>query len=406
MTEGSRSLANAQGAGKKSRPAEKKRVNRRDVEEIVDALRQSREGAHNIRHGGVARRVPSRMALAEVINGVSAALFPTHYGQPDLDAGSVDEFVRGKLKDSLGTLVEQVRLSLPLASSETQPEIESAGRVAQDIAQEFAAQLPDIRGQLADDLRAAYEGDPSAASMPEILLGYPGMVAIICYRLSRALHLLGAPLVARLITLVAHSRTGIDIHPGAEIGTGLLHRSWNRRGDWRDSHNRQACAAFAGGHAGCDALGGGHPRPRIEGGRAPSDSRRRCFCACRRYIAWPDHRSGRGIRDRRQCLAYPQRASWQQHRAAPVARPGLRRRVEVRLLGADHYHSPIIIPGGRRRFMMCSLETVIRIRRARSHSNRRSAYSRQMDPRAGSTPLSSSSPGSFARSNSCGRKPS
>ena len=222
MTEGSRSLANAQGAGKKSRPAEKKRVNRRDVEEIVDALRQSREGAHNIRHGGVARRVPSRMALAEVINGVSAALFPTHYGQPDLDAGSVDEFVRGKLKDSLGTLVEQVRLSLPLASSETQPEIESAGRVAQDIAQEFAAQLPDIRGQLADDLRAAYEGDPSAASMPEILLGYPGMVAIICYRLSRALHLLGAPLVARLMTLVAHSRTGIDIHPGAEIGTGFF----------------------------------------------------------------------------------------------------------------------------------------------------------------------------------------
>ena len=71
-------------------------------------------------------------------------------------------------------------------------------------------------------MRAAYEGDPGAASMPEILLGYPGMVAIICYRFARALHLLGAPLVARLITLVAHSRTGIEIHPGAEIGTGFF----------------------------------------------------------------------------------------------------------------------------------------------------------------------------------------
>jgi serine O-acetyltransferase len=59
---------------------------------------------------------------------------------------------------------------------------------------------------LAADLCAAYEGDPSAASMPEILLGYPGMVAIICYRLARALHLPGAPLIARLMTLVAHSR--------------------------------------------------------------------------------------------------------------------------------------------------------------------------------------------------------
>lgn len=222
MTEGSRSLANAQGGGKKSRPAEKNGNRRWDIEEIVDALRHSREVAHNIRHEGVARRVPSRTALAEVINGVSTVLFPTHYGQPDLDPGSIDEFVRGKLKDTLGTLVEQLRLSLPLAASEARFESESAGRVAQDIAQEFAAQLPDIRAQLAADLRAAYEGDPSASSMPEILLGYPGMVAIICYRLGRALHLLGAPLVARLITLVAHSRTGIDIHPGAEVGTGFF----------------------------------------------------------------------------------------------------------------------------------------------------------------------------------------
>jgi len=222
MTEGSRSLASTQGDGKNPRPAEKKRPNRWDIGEIVDALRHSREVAQNIRHGGVARRVPSRTALAEVINGVSAALFPTHYGQPDLDTGSTDEFVRVKLKDSLGVLVEQIRLSLPLASSETRLEIESARRVAQDITQEFAAQLPIIRVQLVEDLRAAYEGDPGAASMPEILLGYPGMVAIICYRLARALHLLGAPLVARLMTLVAHSRTGIEIHPGAEIGIGFF----------------------------------------------------------------------------------------------------------------------------------------------------------------------------------------
>ncbi len=222
MTEGSRALAKVQSGGKKPRAGEKDRARRWAVEDVVDALRHSREVAHNIRYEGVARRLPSRTALAEVINGVSAVLFPTHYGQPDLDPGGVDEFVRGKLKHSLGTLVEQVRLSLPLSASEARFESESAARVAQDIAREFAAQLPDVRSQLAEDLRAAYEGDPGAASMPEILLGYPGMVAIICYRLARALHLLGAPLVARLMTLVAHSRTGIDVHPGAEIGPGFF----------------------------------------------------------------------------------------------------------------------------------------------------------------------------------------
>ncbi|HTT81954.1 MAG TPA: hypothetical protein VMF67_00585 [Rhizomicrobium sp.] len=210
------------GGGKRSRPLEKSAVSRWDIDEVVDALRHSRDVAHNIRQGGVARRLPSRMAVAEIINGVSAALFPTHYGQPDLNPASIDDFVRGKLENSLGVLIEQVRLSLPLAASETRIEIESAGRVAQDIAQEFAAQLPAIREQLAGDLHAAYEGDPGAASIPEILLGYPGMVAIICYRLARALHLLGAPLVARLMTLVAHSRTGIDIHPGAEIGPAFF----------------------------------------------------------------------------------------------------------------------------------------------------------------------------------------
>ena len=189
---------------------------------IIAELKESREVTHNIRHGRVARRLPSRAALAEIINGLSAALFPTHYGQPHLHDDSIDEFVRTTLRSALSELVEQIRLSIPLGWSDTTPAVQVTNRVARDIAHELALQLPAIRAMLAADLRAAYEGDPSAASMPEILLGYPGMVAIICYRLARALHLLGAPLIARLTTLVAHSRTGIDIHPGAEIGPSFF----------------------------------------------------------------------------------------------------------------------------------------------------------------------------------------
>jgi len=191
---------------------------KRNLDSVVAELRHSREVTHNIRHGGVARRLPSRAALSEIVNGLAAAIFPTHYGQPDLGAGNIDQFVRRKLKTTLKELEEQVRLSLPLVASGEAPALAAAERVAHDITQEFASQLPEIRAAIVADLRATHENDHGTASMPEILLGYPGMVAIMCYRIARTLYLLGAPLVARLITLIAHSRTGIDIHPGAEIG--------------------------------------------------------------------------------------------------------------------------------------------------------------------------------------------
>jgi serine O-acetyltransferase len=191
---------------------------RTDIDAIVAELRLSRDITHNIRHGGVARRLPSRTAVAEILNGLTTALFPTHYGQPDLGTDSVDAFVRGKLKTALAQLEEQMMLSLPLSMSGEAPAVAAATRIARDVAVEFASQLPKIRAAVVADLRAAHENDSGAPSMPEILLGYPGMIAIICYRIGRALHLLGVPLIARLVTLIAHSRTGIDIHSGAEIG--------------------------------------------------------------------------------------------------------------------------------------------------------------------------------------------
>ncbi|HLY06203.1 MAG TPA: hypothetical protein VKR31_10680 [Rhizomicrobium sp.] len=190
---------------------------RRNLDRVISDLRESRDVTHNIRHGGVARRLPSRTAVAEIVNGITTALFPTHYGQPDLN-DDIDGFVRGKLKTALTQLEEQTRLSLPLAMSGEASALAAAGRIAHDVVGEFASQLPEIRAALVSDLRAAHENDPCTASIPEILLGHPGMVAIICYRIARALYLLGVPFIARLVTLIAHSRTGIEIHPGADIG--------------------------------------------------------------------------------------------------------------------------------------------------------------------------------------------
>ncbi|TWT15000.1 serine O-acetyltransferase EpsC [Reyranella sp. CPCC 100927] len=199
-----------------------------DLASIVAALRVSREVINKVRHRGYVRELPSRAVLADIIGELSAALFPTHYGRPDLSDESIDYFVGNTLNSALTALAEQVRRGLLL---DAEPHEESILAVrAAAITRSFAARLPAIRAALVSDLMAAWHGDPSATSTTEVLLCYPGMNAIIHHRLAHALHRLGAPVVARLIAGLAHSATGIDIHPGAEIsgsffidhGTGVV----------------------------------------------------------------------------------------------------------------------------------------------------------------------------------------
>lgn len=193
-----------------------------NLQAVVSALRHSREQTHNVRHKGRIRELPSREALGQIVQGLSAALFPTHYGRPDLNDESIDYYVGNTLNSTLVVLAEQVRRGL-LFTGDAEPGHDAASDAgladkANHITRAFAAQLPDIRAVLVSDLHAAFVGDPAATSASEILLCYPGITAIIHYRLAHALYTLGAPLLARLISDIAHSRTGIDIHPGAEIG--------------------------------------------------------------------------------------------------------------------------------------------------------------------------------------------
>jgi serine O-acetyltransferase len=183
---------------------------------LVTALRASRDMTHNIRHVRWSQPPPSREAIVETMHGLSAALFPSHYGRPDLVSGMIDQFVRSTLETSLAALSEQVRRSLPF--SEPDAHGDDFHRRSREITRDFSGLLPDIRGLLVSDVRAAFDGDPAATGLAEILLVYPGMTAIIHYRLANALHELGARFLARLISDIAHSRTGIDIHPGARIG--------------------------------------------------------------------------------------------------------------------------------------------------------------------------------------------
>ena len=99
---------------------------------------------------------------------------------------------------------------------------QTAHSLGQEEAMRFIHSLPELRGLLAKDVRAAYEGDPAAKTYDEIIFSYPGLLSITVYRIAHQLHKQGLPLIPRIITEHAHSLTGIDIHPGAKIGESFF----------------------------------------------------------------------------------------------------------------------------------------------------------------------------------------
>ena len=166
-------------------------------------------------------KLPSRKALASIVEGLSAALFPNRLGLPDLNDEGIDYYVGYTLDVALRELVAQVGRELQFASGlETLSDADRSR--AKEIVHSFAKRLPHIRGLLDSDLRAAYEGDPAARTMDEVLVCYPGITAIAHHRLAHELHKLGIPLTARMISEIAHSVTGIEIHPGAQIGPSFF----------------------------------------------------------------------------------------------------------------------------------------------------------------------------------------
>ncbi|HEY1149770.1 MAG TPA: serine O-acetyltransferase EpsC [Pseudoduganella sp.] len=193
-----------------------------DLDEVVRQLRTSREATHNIRHQRRVRELPSRAALEQILNGLAAALFPTHYGRPNLTDESIDYFVGDTLNTTLDLLADQVRRGLLFTADPSECNEEYQGRCAVEITRQFAASLPAIRALIVSDVHAAYAGDPAATSIAEIMLCYPGTIAILYYRLAHSLHRLGSPFIARMISDIAHSSTGIDIHPAAQIGASFF----------------------------------------------------------------------------------------------------------------------------------------------------------------------------------------
>lgn len=192
------------------------------VENTVARLRELRvQSLENRNRRNKPPKLPSRKELQEILDGLCAVLFPNRLGRPDLTEEGIDYFVGFTLDRVLHDLFKQIRRELQFISGSEGID-EAAHLKAIEITRLFNAQLPKIRALIDSDIQAAYEGDPAARTPDEVLVCYPGLMAVIYQRLAHILYENGAPLVARMMTELAHSATGIDIHPGAKIGESFF----------------------------------------------------------------------------------------------------------------------------------------------------------------------------------------
>ena len=169
------------------------------------------------------RYLPSREAIVEILRLVLDLMYPGYFGVRESGPESLAQHVV-ELIDRLAPQLEQEIENCLCYGRDRQGAVQSGECAprAQALAQSFLASLPEVRGLLVLDVQAAFDGDPAATNLDEIILAYPGLLAVSVYRVAHVLHELGVPMMARIMTEWAHSRTGCDIHPGAKIGPAFF----------------------------------------------------------------------------------------------------------------------------------------------------------------------------------------
>ncbi len=154
-------------------------------------------------------RLPNRKAVVDILKELRCLMFPAYYGDPALMTLAPEDYAALLLDRIEEHLKHQIALSLP------EDEADRADQIARD----FIAALPRVQEMLLKDVEATYDGDPAAQNKSEIIFAYPGLYAIFVYRVAHELYIRNVPMIPRIMTEYAHSRTGIDINPGATIGS-------------------------------------------------------------------------------------------------------------------------------------------------------------------------------------------
>ncbi|MBS7624177.1 serine acetyltransferase [Candidatus Bathyarchaeota archaeon] len=189
---------------------------------LVDRIIESYEEYGGVNWSG-SEDLPSKQAVIEILEDLLLLIFPGYFGNAKIDRFNVRYFVGNLLSSIYSRLVDEVEKSLKYLSRKFGVASEEACRKrAQTVVREVLEKIPEIRAMLYGDIQAAYDGDPAAKSTDEVILSYPCILAIATYRIAHELYIRGVPLIPRIMTEYAHSKTGIDIHPGAKIGKNFF----------------------------------------------------------------------------------------------------------------------------------------------------------------------------------------
>lgn len=200
-------------------------LNNATINSVVDKLSQpqSYEGLYH--HNPEGQALPSEQAVREFIALVRSTIFPGYYSSSSLHDSTITYHLGVAVERMHRVLAKQILYSLCFAEQEI-CKGESCNSEqeykALNIAGAFISYLPELRRMLALDVEAAYQGDPAAESIGEIICCYPSLKAITCHRIAHKLYELQVPLLPRIISEIAHSETGIDIHPAARIGESFF----------------------------------------------------------------------------------------------------------------------------------------------------------------------------------------
>lgn len=174
--------------------------------------------------------MPSVDDLQNVVSNLTSVLFPGFFGHADLTSGNMKYYIGATLDRTFGILTEQIHRGFCFACTDSSENCKNCPNDANALAEAFFDRLPHIKNLLSTDVIAAYNGDPASTGYAETIYCYPSITALTHFRMAHELLLLGVPLIPRIITELAHARTGIDIHPGATIapyffidhGTGVV----------------------------------------------------------------------------------------------------------------------------------------------------------------------------------------
>lgn len=187
----------------------------RTVEELSETSQLA--GLFHQHHDG--NPLPSGPAMVEIIDLARAILFPGYFGRATVDSHTIGYHIGVSVERLQQLLVDQIMSGLCFSCAKCpKGSSERCRDKALAMSLRFIERLPEIRRVLATDVEAEYDGDPAASGTGEVILCYPTIKALTNYRVAHELLRIGVPLIPRYITEMAHSETGIDIHPGAQIG--------------------------------------------------------------------------------------------------------------------------------------------------------------------------------------------